>query len=200
MFRGDCWGLGDPWVVLGAIWSQECFQNRRTWFVGPPVAYLADPKIDKKSLKCIHVGIFFFKKVCPKTGPQARSLVIQVACNFGDPGTLFFELSPARELHFSKKGLIPNTCQKTSKSETKWKPEASNFESKGQQMCCFGKQNAVPKNTTQHNNCKSSDAEPSVWGGGGGPFNQSIQDIHRANMGLLTFHFVPRGTVADILY
>ena len=84
-------------MVLGAIWSQDCFQNRRTWFVGPLWAPLADPKIDRKSFMLIHTCLFFSKKVCPKTGPQARSLFIKVLCNFGDPATLFFELSPARE-------------------------------------------------------------------------------------------------------
>merc|ERR1711966_628589 len=42
------------------------------------------------------------KKVCPKTGPPARSLFIKVSCNSDDPGTLFCELSPARE-HDSQK-------------------------------------------------------------------------------------------------
>ena len=35
-------------------------------------------------------------------------------------------------------------------------------------------------------------------GGRGVSYNQLTQDIHRANMGILTFHFMPRGTVADI--
>ena len=36
------------------------------------------------------------------------------------------------------------------------------------------------------------------WSGMGGPLNPRIQDIHRANMVILTLHFVRRGTVADI--
>ena len=32
------------------------------------------------------------------------------------------------------------------------------------------------------------------------PYNELIQHIYRANTGILTLHFVPRGTVADVAW
>ena len=105
MFRDDFWGLGDPWGALGRFLGpfgpKSVFRTGKHGSLDPLWAPLADPKIDRKSLKFIHVDLFF-EKMCPKTGPPARPLFIQVVCNSGDPGTLFFELSPARE-HDSQK-------------------------------------------------------------------------------------------------
>ena len=101
MFPDGFWGLGEPWGAfgwfLGPFGPKSVFRTGEHGSLDPLWAPLTDPKIDRKSLKFINVGIFFSKKVCPKTGPQARSLFIEVLCNFGDPATLFFELSPARE-------------------------------------------------------------------------------------------------------
>ena len=49
--------LGGPWAALGAIWSQECFQNRKTWFVGPPPQ--PEAKIGEQSHK-FYLFVFFF--------------------------------------------------------------------------------------------------------------------------------------------
>ena len=107
MFPGDFWSLGEPWETfgwfLGPFGPKSVFRTGEHGSLDPLWAPLADPKIGRKSLKVIHVGIVVQKKMCPKTGPPARSLFIKVSCNSDDPGTLFCELSPAREHDSQKK-------------------------------------------------------------------------------------------------
>ena len=103
--------------------------------------------------------------MCPKTGPPARPLFIKVVCNSGDPGTLFFELSPAREHDFQKNGLITKSCKKTSQSTTKWKPQASILSPRVKQLPFVGKQNAVRKIAPKKSPKKSRGPRKSGMGG-----------------------------------
>ena len=94
---GALGSLGGP---LGGAWSHlvpRVFSEPENMVRWTPCGL---PWRTLKSIEnhsCWSMLALLFKKVCPKTGPQARSLFIKVLCNFGDPATLFFELSPARE-------------------------------------------------------------------------------------------------------
>ena len=56
VFFGVLGTLGGPWAALGAIRSQECFQNRKTWFVGPPQP---EAKIGEKSHNVVLVCVLW---------------------------------------------------------------------------------------------------------------------------------------------
>ena len=70
MFRDDFWGLGDPWGALGwflgPFGPKSVFRTGKHGSLDPLWASLADPKIGRKSLKVIHVGIVVQKKCVPK--------------------------------------------------------------------------------------------------------------------------------------
>ena len=58
----------------------------------------------------------FFENLLPKTIPQPNAFFIRFLCNFSDPRTLIFELSPARERNFQKTTYAATNCKNTSQS------------------------------------------------------------------------------------
>ena len=70
MLQGDFWGFGNPWGPLGGSWGpfgpKSVFRTGEHGPLDPLWASLADPKIDRKSLKFIHVCICCQKLLVPK--------------------------------------------------------------------------------------------------------------------------------------
>ena len=99
MSPGDFWSLGGP---LGG-WLLEPFGPKGVFRIGehgsldPLWAPLADPKIARKSFMLLDAGIFFQKKCVPKQVYKQGHFFFKISCHFGDPATLFCELSPTRE-------------------------------------------------------------------------------------------------------
>ena len=75
------WGLGDPWGalgwVLGPFGPNSVFRTGKHSSLDPLWAPLADPKIGRKSLKVIHVGVFVQKKCVPKQVHQQGHFLLK---------------------------------------------------------------------------------------------------------------------------
>ena len=115
---GVLWAPLEPlWAPLVTTWATLSTQGWK-WGVrtGP-----------KSNLSCNWGSIWesffqpkwyiFSEKWLPKTSPQSRAICARFLCHFSDPWTLFFELSPARELNFQKNYL---DSWKLQKSSPKW--------------------------------------------------------------------------------
>ena len=124
---------------------RDSFRTGEHGSLDPLWAPLADPKIDRKPFMLIDTCIFVQTKVCPKTGPQARSLFIKVLCKFGDPATLFFELSPAREHDSPKMAWSLKVTQKHQKVRQNGSPKLPILSPRVKQMWFVGEQNADQK-------------------------------------------------------
>ena len=129
---GALGSLGGPLGGSGGPFGpKSVFRTGEHGSLDPLWAPLADPKIDRKSLKLIHVGIFCPKKFVPKQVHKQDHFVSKFCAILVTPEPCFLTLARTGA-RFSKNGLITKSCKQTSKSWTKWKPKASNAESKDQ--------------------------------------------------------------------
>ena len=109
--------FGQPMGTLGATLGA----------IGHHLGNHVDPRVKMRSssgapgqLRCPIWGNFlsivqpklnnFFENLLPKTIPQPNAFFIRFLCNFSDPRTLIFELSPARERNFQKTTYIATNC------------------------------------------------------------------------------------------
>ena len=73
----------DPRLKMGSLCGAP---GQLRFQFGVPSGAVFEPKLSN-----------FFENLLPKTIPQPNAFVIRFLCNFSDPRTLIFELSPARE-------------------------------------------------------------------------------------------------------
>ena len=92
MFRDDFWGLGDPWGALGRFLGpfgpKSVFRTGKHGSLDPLWAPLADPKIDRKSLKFIHVDLFV-EKCVPKQVHQQDHFLFKLCAILVTPEPCF---------------------------------------------------------------------------------------------------------------
>ena len=171
MFRDDFWGLGDPWGALGRFLGpfgpKSVFRTGKHGSLDPLWAPLADPKIDRKSLKFIHVDLFFEKNVSQNRS-TSKTTFYPSCVQFWWPRNLVFWALACTGARFSKNGLITKSCKKTSQSTTKWKPQASILSPRVKQLPFVGKQNAVRKIAPKKSPKKSREPCKSCKSGMGG--------------------------------
>ena len=100
--------------ILASFWHPLDTLGATLGAIGHHLGNHVDPRVKITSssgapgqLRCPIWGTFlsifqpklnnFFENLLPKTIPQPNACFIRFLCNFSDPRTLIFELSPARE-------------------------------------------------------------------------------------------------------
>ena len=105
--------------ILASFWHPLDTLGATLGAIGHHLGNHVDPRVKMSSscgesgqLRCPIWGTFwsifqprlnnFFENWLPKTIPQPNAFFIRFLCNFSDPRTLIFELSPARERNSQK--------------------------------------------------------------------------------------------------
>ena len=105
--------------ILASFWHPLDTLGATLGAIGHHLGNHVDPRMKMRSssgapgqlrcpIWCTFLNIFqpklnnFFENWVPKTIPQPNAFFIRFLCNFSDPRTLIFELSPARERNFHK--------------------------------------------------------------------------------------------------